>query len=352
MSKFVSICILLVAILLNDIAVAIPLDNWTTWSTNQPFVSKQVPPNALIARCKDLNTYCVIEVDQTTGEIPVALSGGSIAIDFSGPTGDPVPSDAGFVGGVDQNGDLRGLAVDTDGQLQVDILSSSPIDVNVLSSALPTGAATESTLGSINTKTPALGQTTMSGSTPVAIASDQSSIPVTQSGAWSVSQSGTWTVQPGNTANTTPWLTTIAQGGNSATVTAGGALTVTSGNLPSTVSTNVGAADSSTLRVTEGSRTYADSFNKDYTGGNVTTGAWVELIASTAAAINLLCLTDTSGQVMEIGTGAAASEARVFLIAQGWSGCIPLRIASGARVSVRAVTATASSGYLTLSGMN
>jgi hypothetical protein len=118
------------------------------------------------------------------------------------------------------------------------------------------------------------------------------------------------------------------------------------------VSTNVGAADASTLRVTEGSRVYADSDVQDYSSGNVTTGAWVELIATTAAAINLLCLTDTSGQVMEIGTGAAASETRVFLIAQGWSGCIPLRIAAGTRLSVRAVTATANSGYLVISGMN
>jgi hypothetical protein len=33
-------------------------------------------------------------------------------------------------------------------------------------------------------------------------------------------QSGTWTVQPGNTANTTPWLATVNQGGNSAAVKA------------------------------------------------------------------------------------------------------------------------------------
>lgn len=43
----------------------------------------------------------------------------------------------------------------------------------------------------------ALGQTTMANSLAVTIASNQSAIPA--------SQSGTWTVQPGNTANTTPW---------------------------------------------------------------------------------------------------------------------------------------------------
>lgn len=42
------------------------------------------------------------------------------------------------------------------------------------------------------------GQATSANSAPVVIASDQSAVPA--------SQSGTWTVQPGNTANTTPWL--------------------------------------------------------------------------------------------------------------------------------------------------
>lgn len=50
-----------------------------------------------------------------------------------------------------------------------------------------------------------LGQLTMANSIPVAIASDQSALPV--------SQSGTWTVQPGNTQNSTAWLTQDAADG-------------------------------------------------------------------------------------------------------------------------------------------
>jgi hypothetical protein len=45
--------------------------------------------------------------------------------------------------------------------------------------SLPTGAATETTLASINTKTPAQGQAVMSASSPVVVASDQSPIKVT-----------------------------------------------------------------------------------------------------------------------------------------------------------------------------
>jgi hypothetical protein len=43
-----------------------------------------------------------------------------------------------------------------------------------------------------------IGQSSMATSLPVTIANDQTALPV--------SQSGTWTVQPGNTANTTPWF--------------------------------------------------------------------------------------------------------------------------------------------------
>lgn len=127
--------------------------------------------------------------------------------------------------------------------------------------SLPTGAATQTTLASILTNTPAVGQALMAASSPVVIASNQSAIPVTgtfwqatqpvsstqlpaalvgarldsnvgainnvtplmgngvtgtgslrvtiasDNTAFSTNsiQSGTWTVQPGNTANTTAW---------------------------------------------------------------------------------------------------------------------------------------------------
>lgn len=54
----------------------------------------------------------------------------------------------------------------------------SAVPVSAASLPLPTGAATEATLSSINTKTPALGQAAMAASSPVVIASDQSAVPV------------------------------------------------------------------------------------------------------------------------------------------------------------------------------
>lgn len=122
--------------------------------------------------------------------------------------------------------------------------------------SLPTGAATESTLNTINTSVSGLslsqaaatsgqkailvqGATTtaaptyttgtsnpLSLTTAGAIRVDGSAVTQPVSGTVAATQSGTWTVQPGNTANTTPWLTTISQGGNAATVTASNALKV------------------------------------------------------------------------------------------------------------------------------
>jgi hypothetical protein len=55
--------------------------------------------------------------------------------------------------------------------------------VSASSLPLPTGAATETTLSSVNTKTPALGQATMANSSPVVIASNQTAVPVSFSAA-------------------------------------------------------------------------------------------------------------------------------------------------------------------------
>ena len=69
----------------------------------------------------------------------------------------------------------RKVKTDAAGELQIDVLSS----------ALPTGAATEAkqdvgntSLSSINSKTPPLGQALMAASSPVVIASDQSAISI------------------------------------------------------------------------------------------------------------------------------------------------------------------------------
>lgn len=106
--------------------------------------------------------------------------------------------------------------------------------------SLPTGASTSAlqttgntSLSSIDTKTPALGQAAMVASSPVVIASNQSAVPVSQSGTWNigtlttitnvvhiddnsgsltVDNNGTFAVQATLTAETTKVIGTVNQG--------------------------------------------------------------------------------------------------------------------------------------------
>lgn len=144
--------------------------------------------------------------------VPVTIANDQSAFEVSmaseGTTGSPVPPQAIFVATEDSNGDLRPLLSDTSGVLQVNVIGLGtvaqettlgsintktpalvsgrvPVDgsgvtqpISAASLPLPTGAATETTLAAINTKTPSLGQAAMAASSPVVLASDQSSIPV------------------------------------------------------------------------------------------------------------------------------------------------------------------------------
>lgn len=83
----------------------------------------------------------------------------------------------------------------------------------------------------------------------------------------------------------------------------------------------------------------------DYEVTPVTTGAWVELIASTTEEIKQMSLFDSSGSVMEIGIGV--SPVRLFLIPPGgFNGVLPFLIAAGTKVSIRAVSGDVALGYL------
>lgn len=95
-------------------------------------------------------------------------------------------------------------------------------------------------------------------------------------------------------------------------------------------------------------RTVIATVRNDYGSTPVTTGAWVQLIASTASIINMIELFDSSGQTLELGLGAPASESRLILVFPGGNGQVPVTIPSGSRLSVRAVSATANAGELDL----
>ena len=86
----------------------------------------------------------------------------------------------------------------------------------------------------------------------------------------------------------------------------------------------------------------------NYSSTNVTTAAYVQLIASTSGITNVIETFDSSGQTLEIAFGAPGSEVNQFLIFPGGNGRATVRIPASTRVSIRAVSATASSGEFDL----
>ena len=207
--------------------------------------------------------------DQTTannslssidGKLP-ALSGGRVPVDIGGSGSITITSGT----------------ITVANEVEISNDTGNPVPVSAASLPLPTGAATETTLSTLNGKVPSQGQAAMSASVPVVIASNQSSIPTTQAGK-----------------------------------------------------TAVGRA------------------RNNYATTNVTTGAYVQLVASLGATCNEIEIFDSSGQTLILATGGSGSEVDQIFVFPGGNGRVPLTIASGTRVSIKAVSATANDGEIAI----
>jgi len=231
--------------------------------------------------------------------------------------------------------------------------------VTVAASALPTGAATQTTLASVLASINLLAKLT--DTQPVSIAGTvtvtggltdtqlrASPVPVsgpltdTQLRATAVPVSGPLT-DTQLRATAVPVSGTVAVTGV-ATETTLAALSAKFSALGQNTMANsapvVLASNQSTLPTHEQGGDIADSAVKN--SGTVTSGAWVQLIASTAAAAKKLLVFDSSGYSLELGVGAAASEVRKLIIPPGGlNGPIPLAIPAGSRISIRAINTTA-----------
>ena len=307
--------------------------------------------------------------------------------------------------------------------------ATGELQVGVVSSTLPTGAATESTLSALNTKVPTQGQALMAASVPVVIASNQSAVPASQSGTWNITNvSGTVSLPTGAATETTlaalnakvtavntgavtvsssalptgaATETTLSSLNGKVTACNTGAVTISSSALPtgaateSTLSTlngkvtacNTGAvtisssalptgaatettlaAASAKLPATLGQKAMASSlavtiasdqsavYTKDfglgssgiaridYASTSVSTAAYTQVIASTAAEADVVEIFDSSGQVLVLATGAAGSEADKFYIFPGGNGRVPLLIPAGTRIAIKAIDGNATAG--------
>lgn len=195
----------------------------------------------------------------TSGALNIADGGSSITVDGTVATTQSGTWNVGLSAGNNNIGDvdvasLPGTvaaditAIKTAVEVLDNTVSGNELQVDIITSALPTGAATSAKQDTMITAlqliddavgtdgaavatgmlrvggTDGINNQTISVTTAgaVNIADGGNSITVDNGGTFAVqaAQSGTWTVQPGNTANTTPWLTKISDGTNAAAIKA------------------------------------------------------------------------------------------------------------------------------------
>lgn len=108
------------------------------------------------------------------------------------------------------------------------------------------------------------------------------------------------------------------------------------------------ASDQSAVSVSQSGRTAVNLARIDYSSTNVTTGAYVQLLASTSAAVKEVEIFDSSGQTLVLATGGIGSESDKVYIFPGGNGRIPLSINASTRVAIKAVSATANAGEISV----
>ncbi len=412
----------ILAIGCSQTAGAVPLQTIGTFCSTFPAQCQKGTMSLLAARGIGTDVEYIVEVDPATGALPVNVTGGSFTVSIAsdGPTGDPVPADANYLG-LNNGGIMIGAVGDSSGRQIVvgpgtagtptggllsvqGAASMTPLLVNGSGSTQPVsgtvtanqGGAPWTMTGTGTAGTAASGVLTVQGitsMTPLLVNGSGSTQPVsgtvavsnfpatvdTNTGAAGASTLRT-VISSRSEAATTPLAVRLTDGSSfyaGATETtlsslngkvannygaASGAVRTAAqiGNATAVADFGAGASSAQTLRVVNVSdatppvgRSYADSVRYAYTSGAVGTSSWVQMIASTAAAMNCIQIFDSSGQTLELGTGAAASETRVMIIPPGGiDGCAPLRIASGTRISLRALSATTGTvGEFDLTGL-
>lgn len=192
-------------------------------------------------------------------------------------------------------------------------------NVTVASSALPTGAATEATLSALNGKVTAV-----------------------DTGAVTVAASAL----PTGAATEA----TLSSLNGKVTAVNTGAVVVSSSALPTGASTlaeqQTQTTHLSNIATSVDGKAKVELIRNVYSSVNVTTAAYVQLVASTSGEINWIDIFDSSGETLVLATGAAAAEVDQVYIFPGGNQKIPLQIAAGTRISVKAISATASVGEL------
>ena len=99
------------------------------------------------------------------------------------------------------------------------------------------------------------------------------------------------------------------------------------------------------------STAFAEMYINSYSSTNVTTGAYVTLIASTPFDTAHIQVCDSSTHFVRLAIGAAGSEVDQFASPGPSSDCMMVTkfIPAGSRISLKAIDANATAGYIAVS---
>ena len=224
--------------------------------------------------------------------------------------------------------------------------------------SLPTGAATESSLVTMSGKLPlTLGQKLSAQSMSVTIASDQTSINVAQSGTWNLNNiTGTISLPTGAATEST--LSSLNNKIANNYGASSGAVRVAAqiGNATNVADFDEGAAGSQTLRVVLADESKAQGglapvavITRSYSSLNVT-GTYQSLGAPLASTANMVAFFETGGVPLIIGWGLVDK----FIIPPGGAESpLPVTIPAATQLQIKTADgSTVSSGnlYMTILG--
>lgn len=287
----------------------------------------------------------VIASDQS----PIPITGTVTASNPSvSTTGTAVPASATMVGGSDGT-NLRAVKVSATGVLSVDG-SAVTQPVSAASLPLPTGAATSANQTTANASLSSIDSKLTSPITVTGPLTDTqlraTAVPVSasQTGTWNINNiSGTVSLPTGAATSAKQPALGTAGTPSADVITVQGITSMTALKVDGSAVTQPVSLTS--VPATTG-RTPVTFIRNDYSSVNVTTAAYVQLVASTGSTINKIEIFDSSGQTLKIAFGAAASEVDKFLVFPGGNGPIDINIPASTRVSIRAVSADATVGEI------
>ena len=234
----------------------------------------------------------------------------------------------------------------------------STLPISAASLPLPSGAATESSLVAMSGKLPAtLGQKVSAQSMSVTIASDQSDIDVAQAGTWDI-QNITGTVSLPTGASTEATLATLSgKVANDYGAAAGAVRTAAQiGNAGGVADFDEGTSSSQTLRVVLADESKPQLglapvavITRAYSSINVT-GTYSSLGAPLSATANMVAFFETGGVPLIVGWGSVDK----FIIPPGGAESpLPVTIPAATQLQIKTADgSTVSSGnlYMTVLG--